>query len=196
MTGYSGQTNGQRTTGRSLSTGRGATATAFARRASRRLAFFPGYFPSHVRIRVCLGCRASLQCHEPGRSGTAHAAATACGSLKSSRQRPRPPRHTLLVVVGGSCSRVLGIVWLCLIACRWEVHQQNVAAMEGRAMASAIAQAVCHSPFCRLWIKPSVPLVVEEITGREAVAIWRSVAWRSSQIFGRAWKPYQGGVWV
>lgn len=31
-------------------------------------------------------------------------------------------------------------------------------------MASAIARETCDSPLCRLWIKPSVPLVVEEIT--------------------------------
>jgi hypothetical protein len=41
-------TNGHRTIGRSLSTGRGATAAAFARRARRRVTFLPGYFPSHT----------------------------------------------------------------------------------------------------------------------------------------------------
>ena len=38
---------GQRTTGRRRSTGRGATAAALARRASRRRTFLPGYFSSH-----------------------------------------------------------------------------------------------------------------------------------------------------
>jgi hypothetical protein len=40
-----------------LSTGRGATAAAFERRAKRRVTFLPGYFPSQVRIVVYLGCR-------------------------------------------------------------------------------------------------------------------------------------------
>lgn len=46
----SGLTNGQRTIGRSLSTGRGARAAAFARRARRRVTFLPGCFRfPHVR---------------------------------------------------------------------------------------------------------------------------------------------------
>jgi hypothetical protein len=78
-----GLTNGHRTIGRSLSTGRGATAAAFARRATRRLAFLPGYFPKCQNI-----CPSSNACpsavnsgDEPGRSGTAHASANPCGNL-------------------------------------------------------------------------------------------------------------------
>ena len=41
---------------------------------------------------------------------------------EKSRQRPRPPRNILLVAVVGSCSRVLGSCWLCLIAWISEMH--------------------------------------------------------------------------
>lgn len=41
---------------------------------------------------------------------------------EKSRQRPRPPRNILLVAVVGSCSRVLGSCWLCLIAWTPQMH--------------------------------------------------------------------------
>jgi len=45
---YQGSTNGHLTIGRSLSTGRGATAAALARRAKRRVIFLPAYIPSNM----------------------------------------------------------------------------------------------------------------------------------------------------
>jgi hypothetical protein len=98
-------TVGQRTTGRSLSTGRGATAAALARRASRRRCLRPGYDtqmsvhehskkfsfapfgigqfeatsrPLEGAIRKDMGFE-----FVPGRSAHAHDAASPCGSLIS-----------------------------------------------------------------------------------------------------------------
>lgn len=80
------KTNGHRTIGRSLSTGRGASAAALARRARRRVTFLPGYFSmTRQKGGARSVCRAPFPSsfNEPGRSGTAHAAANACGSLKN-----------------------------------------------------------------------------------------------------------------
>lgn len=92
-------TVGQRTTGRSLSTGRGATLAAFARRAERRLCLRPGYsgrklvdysqssppridLPAHsIMVRFRKGYEFESV---PGRSTRAHDAASPCGSLKKS----------------------------------------------------------------------------------------------------------------
>lgn len=74
------------------------------------------------------------------------------------------PRN-ILVAVG----RVVltGVGNLLVVLDRLYVKDASVKRSEPatcRAIASAIARETCDSPLCRLWIKPSVPLVVEEIT--------------------------------
>lgn len=98
-------TVGQRTTGRSLSTGRGATAAALARRASRRRCLRPGYNTQcqstntqrilDRSVRSWAFLEVSSRPFEgairkdmgfgfvPGRSARAHDAASPCGSLIS-----------------------------------------------------------------------------------------------------------------
>ena len=178
-----------------MSTGRGATAAAFERRARRRVTFLPGYShrmsefgPISIVVRSSAISRTWSKWHRTRR----------CHCLRKSeksRQRPRPLAISSSSSVG-SCSRVLGICWLCLIACTPEMHQYNAAACNTQSI------GICNrSRNMRLTIVP----VVDQALGpsgcrrnhrREADAIWRSLAWRSSQIFGRAWKPYEGGVWV
>jgi hypothetical protein len=71
-------TVGHRTIGLNLSTGRGATAAAFERRALRRLSFRPGYL-LHVRFFYpsCQPNRSYL----PGRSELGLVVANPCGNL-------------------------------------------------------------------------------------------------------------------
>lgn len=56
---------GHRTIGLSLSTGRGATAAAFARRAKRRVTFFPGCFHRVVRTTPSKRRYLPCSCHNP-----------------------------------------------------------------------------------------------------------------------------------
>ena len=82
---------GQRTMGRSLSTGRGASLAALAARASRRDFFLPGYIEAGEQVRadrldlafVDAGATApknGLRGELPGRSARAHGVASPCGS--------------------------------------------------------------------------------------------------------------------
>lgn len=85
---------GHCTTGRSLSTGRGATAAALAKRASRRRCLRPGYqvhvsfvfsiftkfHQSRIFLRPTGNCGISVVC-VPGRNARGHDVASPCGSL-------------------------------------------------------------------------------------------------------------------
>jgi hypothetical protein len=66
---------GHRTIGLSLSTGRGATAAAFERRALRRLNFRPGYLCVRFSTSYC------FLCILPGRSEPELVVANPCGNL-------------------------------------------------------------------------------------------------------------------
>lgn len=82
---------GQWTTGRSLSTGRGATEAAFAARASRRLCLRPGYAKlvhcpcrrSHNVASISTRIRRKGGYRVPGRSTRARGASSPCGSLQN-----------------------------------------------------------------------------------------------------------------
>ena len=90
---------GQCTTGRSLSTGRGATEAAFAARASRRRCLRPGYamlesncscLNSHpVAASISIRIRRRRGYRVPGRSTRAHDASSPCGSLQSVSHRSK-----------------------------------------------------------------------------------------------------------
>lgn len=71
---------GHRTIGLNLSTGRGATADAFARRALRRLSFRPGY---RFQIRYSSSCLSAIPSWVdlPGRSERGLVAANPFGNL-------------------------------------------------------------------------------------------------------------------
>jgi hypothetical protein len=96
---------GHRTTGRSLSTGRGATAEALARRACLRRCLRPAW--RDIR-QTCLGAVASRQ-GVPGQSALERDAANLCGSLyvKSG--------NSALLIPRGFIGYVLTIVWDLLI---------------------------------------------------------------------------------
>ena len=98
---------GQRTTGRSLSTGRGATAAALVRRALRRRDLRPGY---NVAVRILAHVLWGVFiCCIPDRSGYGHGAASPYGNLSFISRGQRA------VEVEGLCSRLCCICWLCLI---------------------------------------------------------------------------------
>ena len=77
-------TVGQRTTGLSLSTGRGASLTAFSARALRRDFFLPGYCIALSGLMCTTGAAALrvMRGDLPGRSARGHGAASPCGSLR------------------------------------------------------------------------------------------------------------------
>lgn len=78
-------TVGQRTTGRSLSTGLGATRAAFSLRESRREAFLPGCEGGcQVNAILCTAGAAALKARGelPGQSARGRDAANPCGSLR------------------------------------------------------------------------------------------------------------------
>ena len=72
---------GQRTIGFSLSTGRGATAAALARRAFRRRCLRPGCSRSQLRLSLR---EVRFSRYVPDRSGSELVVASPCGSLFSS----------------------------------------------------------------------------------------------------------------
>lgn len=124
---------GHRTTGRSLSTGRGATVAALARRVSRRRCFRPGYnqrkslttvsYPNlpvaHRNFRHRNVTKARLDfCRSivPGRNAREHGASSPCGSLYHRTVRNQFPQLQFGDHGSGNHSRLCGICWLCLIA--------------------------------------------------------------------------------
>lgn len=113
---------GHRTTGRSLSTGRGATAAALAMRASRRRCFRPGcaihvsrpnsYPAKKIFPRFQVACdvvrnkKKNLWSGEcwivvPGRSAHGHDAASPCGSLFKNSLITVPSSSTFLCLLSG-----------------------------------------------------------------------------------------------
>jgi hypothetical protein len=71
---------GHRTMGLNLSTGRGATAAAFERRALRRLSLRPGC-DTHVRLSSAISASLCVCVKLPGRSGRGLVAANPYGNL-------------------------------------------------------------------------------------------------------------------
>lgn len=105
--------------------GRGARAAALTWRAVRREAFFPGYVYDAVSIatfwgfffflKVGLGAR--LVFHIPDQSGCEPVSASPCGSLPGENVSLEISLAAIIVgFIGGACSRLLTIFWLCLIA--------------------------------------------------------------------------------
>jgi hypothetical protein len=105
---------GHLTIGLSLSTGRGATAAAFERRALRRLSFRPGYYMSEPAT-----CSLDPRLYVPGRSELELVAANPFGNLsKISTTTPHQDLEEeltvvryLLVVFDRHCYRCLS--WSC-----------------------------------------------------------------------------------
>jgi hypothetical protein len=106
---------GHRTIGLSLSTGRGATAADFERRALRRLSFRPGCYTSEPAT-----CLLNSQLYIPGRSELELVAANPFGNLSEIspaiaynclERRSLTVVRYLLVVFDRHCYRCLSCPW-------------------------------------------------------------------------------------
>lgn len=151
-----------------MSTGRGATAAALARRATRRLSFLPACFvPVRIVFPSLFQTSPRRSGNEPGRSGTGRASANPCGNLggNGSVSLSSSGRSGCLSSSGGILLTVVGDLLIVLDRLDAEfssAHAQKwgdggiVSAGAGAAAALTIVTVVDQAPLdCRL-----------EITGR------------------------------
>lgn len=99
----------------------------------------------------------------------------------------------LLSFGSGSGSRLLGICWLCLIACG---REKSASVNSTNPLPLAMVSVREYSPFCRLWIKPSVPLCCRRIAV-VMQTIWRwAVLGRAPDFWRKGLETLWEGEWV